>query len=198
MKKVAIVFIGILLILSCKKDNDLFSYLETYPAKAVLVFPNNNSECTEGTIISSEISEVNFLWNESANTDIYVITVTNLVNKTSQTFTTENLNMPIYLSRGIPYSWQVESTSTTSTRTAISDVWNFYNSGEAVNVFIPFPAELLSPVLGATLPNTTTTVNLDWNGSDLDNDISDYDVYFGTSNPPTEFAANISASQLNN
>lgn len=198
MKKVAIVFIGIILMLSCKKNNDLFSYLETFPVKAELVFPNSNSECTEGIIVSPEISEVNFLWNESANTDNYIITVTNLVDKTSQIFTTENLNMPINLQRGTPYSWSVESTSVTSTRTAISDVWNFYNAGEAIDAFIPFPAETVSPVAGSTLPNTTTTITLDWNGSDLDNDIANFDVYFGTSNPPAEYEINISASQLNN
>ncbi|MBL4939285.1 MAG: hypothetical protein JKY16_03250, partial [Lutibacter sp.] len=66
--------------------------------------------------------------------------------------------------------------------TAKSAEWKFYNSGDAVITYAPFPAELIGPVMGSS--TSESTVTLEWSGSDVDNDIKEYEVYFGLSNPP--------------
>jgi hypothetical protein len=195
MKNISIL-LSLILLLSCKKNNDLFAYLETYPVKAELLYPNNNSECTEGVPISPLISEINFSWNESINTDSYTLTITNLINKTKQVISTENTNIKFNLQRGIPYSWSVESTSTTSTKTAKSDIWYFYNPSEVLVSFIPFPALNNSPSLGATI--SQNKVNLNWTANDLDNDIIEYDVYFGSSANPDLFQSKVSDNFIYN
>lgn len=45
-----------------------------------------------------------------------------------------------------------------------------------------------SPANGAT--NQSTSLSLTWTGSDPDNDAQNYDVYFGTANPPTTLLCN--------
>lgn len=196
MKKVIITLFFFIILFSCKKDNDLFTYLEVYPLKANLVFPINGSECIEGTLQSASQSEVTFSWEESANTDSYNITVTNLVTKNIQNFTTQNLSIAITIERGVPYSWQVESTSTTATRTAMSSIWNFYNAGPSIQYYIPFPATINSPTNGASVNGNS--VNLNWQENDLDNDVIEFDIYFGTTNPPSLFAENLAQSELTN
>lgn len=42
----------------------------------------------------------------------------------------------------------------------------------------------------------TSAVTLEWNGSDVDNDIVVYDVYFGTENPPSLNTNDITDSQI--
>ncbi|BAO76769.1 predicted protein [Winogradskyella sp. PG-2] len=37
---------------------------------------------------------------------------------------------------------------------------------------------------------------MQWNGSDVDNDIVNYDIYFGVNNPPSINSSGISADQL--
>jgi hypothetical protein len=66
--------------------------------------------------------------------------------------------------------------------TAQSSTWKFYNVGESETSYAPFPAELVAPKMGSRL--NATTVTLSWAGSDVDNDIDNYDVLFGTLNPP--------------
>ncbi|MEO6632466.1 MAG: hypothetical protein ABIN13_12105 [Mucilaginibacter sp.] len=89
------------------------------------------------------------------------------------------------LLRNTPYSWYVVSKSTTTTVTAQSDTWKFYLAGAGVTSYSPFPATITAPIFGLNLSAGTTAVNLTWTGSDVDNDLATYDVYFGTaSNPP--------------
>ncbi|XLS28746.1 hypothetical protein ACJD0Z_16300 [Flavobacteriaceae bacterium M23B6Z8] len=152
------------------------------PTKATLIFPENNTECNEGTIISDTESSVTFRWNPSENTDAYTVTIRNLLEGTTQSVNASTNQQAITIKRATPYSWSVTSRSNETNETAVSDVWKFYNAGASIQNYAPFPAELVSPKMGASVD--AGDVLLSWTGEDIDNDIVNYDVYLDTSNPP--------------
>ena len=157
----------------------------TPPSAATLVFPLNSSECTEGTNVTSTQSTITFDWSDSANTDSYQLVLKNLETQSISNYNSNDSEIDITLERGTPFSWYVISKSNSTTQTAQSTTWKFYNAGDAVSSHVPFPAELVAPVMGSAFDPLTTKVNLEWIGSDIDGDITEYDILFGTANPPT-------------
>ena len=154
------------------------------PTASTLVFPEQNSECTEGTNITATESTIVFNWNDSNNTDSYQLFVKNLDDQTTQNYTSNVSERLVTLQRGTPYSWYVVSKNS-GTETAQSTTWKFYNAGDATSSYAPFPADLVAPDLSETLSTSTTSVTLEWNGEDIDDDITEYDVLFGTETTPT-------------
>lgn len=148
------------------------------PTAASLVFPEQNSECTEGTNITATNSTITFDWNAGNDTDAYELTLKNLLSGETTTHNTTNTEISITLLRSTPYSWFITSKSSAISDTATSATWKFYNAGEGVVSYAPFPAVAVSPTDGESIA-TATTVTLEWSGSDVDNDIAHYDVYFG-------------------
>jgi hypothetical protein len=61
----------------------------------------------------------------------------------------------------------------------------------------PFPAEILSPAIGVNVNSINGKITIDWNGADVENDISSYDVYLGTTATPVLLSSNVTASILN-
>ncbi|HUH48189.1 MAG TPA: hypothetical protein VLZ54_13600 [Arenibacter sp.] len=180
MRKIVFAAI-VLLAISCGKDKNMEDIL-LIPTKAVLVFPENVSECVEGNILSDTQSEVTFQWTASKNTDHYVLELTDLISKNTQTFTTKATELPITIARGTPYSWLI--TAINGSKAQESDIWSFYNAGKSTEYFIPFPAENIAPVPATVIPSNQSTVTLEWRGNDLDGDILEYDIYFGDTDPP--------------
>jgi hypothetical protein len=80
--------------------------------------------------------------------------------------------------------------------TSLSAVWKFYNAGDPLESYTPFPADIVAPIMGSTITDVTTQ-SLSWLGSDIDNDIVSYDVYFDTTNPPTTFEVNTVSTSIN-
>ena len=149
------------------------------PAAATLVFPDNNSECNEGEILNDTQSQVLFQWNNSQNTDSYEVNLRDLSNNnTSRTVSNTN-SVSITLKRGNPYEWFVVSRANGTNETANSATWRFYNVGPGITNYAPFPAVAIAPPRGASI-NSSGTVSLEWEGNDIDNDIVEYEVYFGT------------------
>ncbi len=163
------------------------------PSAATLVFPENNSECTEGEVLSEIQSLVRFQWNASQNTDSYQISLTNLETNTTALANSTTNEVELTLLRGVPYEWFVVSRANGTTETASSAVWRFYNAGPGISNYAPFPAEAVAPPRGATI-DASATVTLQWSGNDVDNDIVSYDLYFGTSDPPDLFQADITGT----
>ncbi|NER17961.1 hypothetical protein GWK10_12110 [Spongiivirga citrea] len=149
------------------------------PTAATFVFPLDNTECNEGTNITENTSDVNFQWNAGQNTDTYDVTITNL---NTNVVTTRNgltaTNVTVTINRGAPFSWQITSKSSSTTSTAATSTARFYNTGEPVENYAPFPASVIAPVMGSSI--AAGTVGLSWTGSDIDNDITGYEVFFGT------------------
>lgn len=78
-----------------------------------------------------------------------------------------------------------------------SDTWKFYNAGASTVSYAPFPAELLLPAQGETHFSylNNNGVSLSWKGSSVDQNIVNYDVYFGTSPTPPLYLPRITGMQ---
>jgi len=196
MNKNILFFLGFIIILNACNKNKVDPNFGK-PTEATLLFPAENSLCNVGTDSTDTESNVVFEWSASENTDEYELILKNLITGDSISETTSDLKMSLRILRAIPYEWYIVSKSNTHQKTAKSTVWKFYNAGVAIQNYAPFPAEIVSPKMAETL-NSVTTVNLSWTGSDIDNDITGYDVYFGTTNPPAIIKTNQTENILNN
>lgn len=161
------------------------------PSAATLIFPDNNEECNEGVVINDTQSTVTFEWNASQNTDTYEVNLRNLNSNASSTTNSNTNSAGITLERGVPYEWFVVSKANGTNATATSSTWKFYNQGPGVENYAPFPAEAIYPGRGEAIANSAT-VQLEWSGSDVDNDITEYDVFFGTETDPTNLLGSTS------
>jgi hypothetical protein len=196
--KIALSFFGFcLLLLGCGKD-DPAKDVPKNPAIAKLIFPYQNSLCTVGTNTTATESTVLFEWEKAAYSDSYELVLKNLITGGLSSHQTTNSSIPLVLERGIPYKWFVISKSSAVAQTTQSDSWKFFNAGVTIQSYAPFPAEIVSPAMAATITITANIVTLDWNGIDVDNDIIGYDVYFGTTNTPAVFKIDLTESILNN
>lgn len=197
MKKAIFLLSLLFLLYGCGEENPVPVVPEN-PAVATLVFPYENSLCNEGTNITATESTVLFEWKASEYTDMYELTLKSLTTGTITSHQTSKTEISIILNRGTPYSWYVISKSNTVSVTARSATWKFYNAGEAIRSYAPFPAEIISPAMAVTINAAAGVITLDWNGNDVDGDIAGYDVYFGTTATPSIFRSDLSESILNN
>lgn len=163
------------------------------PTGVLLIFPHEDSLCNEGENPTPTESTVFFEWEPNDNAQSYSLTIENLNTGTIEQYQTEDFIFPVTINRAEAFKWFVEYDLQGEIK--ISDVWNFYNAGPGILTYAPFPAEIISPSMAQTIPSTSS-VTLEWSGSDVDNDIIGYDVYFGTSNPPTLNTSDISTDQL--
>ena len=62
--------------------------------------------------------------------------------------------------------------------------------------YTPFPAAIVAPSMAQSIANTNS-VTLKWTGSDVDDDIVGYDVYFGTQANPSIHDSDITANEAN-
>ena len=187
MKKLNFILI-LLLCFNCSKSSDdgttpVAPVIEP-PTASSLTFPDNNQECNQGVDVNATQSSVTFKWGASANTDSYDVKLKDLDAGTTTTHNSSTNELAITLKKATPYSWSVISKSTSTTETAQSNTWKFYNAGDAVQSYAPFPADLVAPTMGANLSGVTS-VTLEWAGSDIDNDITGYEIYIDTATPPT-------------
>jgi len=191
--------LGLLLpFFACGGGDDAVVTVVKDPTSATLTFPLSNSECTEGTAPTATESTVTFKWNAGTDTDSYGLLLKNLNTGSSTTYTSANTSLPIKIKIATPYSWSVISKSKSTATTATSPTWKFYNAGAGNSSYAPFPAELVSPANNSSSTVTNNLISLDWTGSDVDNDIDNYTVYFGETNPPAEHQTGIDESLLEN
>lgn len=202
MKKLIYIFYFCFLVFSCSSSSPIEEDTNgenpdettnpTPELKVNLQFPHKDGLCNIGTNITPTQSTVVFEWEASTISEGYTISVTNLISGNTIVDETAEDKIGIVLNRATPYSWFVESKA--GSRTEQSDVWKFYNAGPGVQTYAPFPATLNAPDMAANV--NAGNVTLLWTGSDVDNDIAAFDVYFGTSNNPDLYASNVSASEL--
>lgn len=153
------------------------------PSATSLVFPDNNTECNEGTIVSETESEVTFKWDTAENADSYTVNLKNLNSGNEQSISSQNTELPITIKRGVAYAWSVTSKASGTDETAESTTWKFYNAGLAVENHPPFPAEALFPKTGSAVD--AGTIDLSWAASDVDDDISSFSIYLDENSTPT-------------
>ncbi len=161
---------------------------------AVPAFPENNSECTTGVEVSATQSKVTFSWNAAPDTETYFVYVKNLNTQNLLQYNAgANLSHEVTLEKGTPYSWYVNANKADGT-TAKSETWKFYNAGSGIANYAPFPAEVVAPLMSSTVHGPTVT--LQWDGSDLDNDITDYKVYMDTNANPTTLKGTVTTETM--
>ncbi|NNF19938.1 MAG: hypothetical protein HKN61_09175 [Flavobacteriaceae bacterium] len=187
MKKMVMLLLAIILF-ACGKDDP------KPPKAAKLLFPLENSECTEGRVLSDLTSEVEFRWAAGANTKDYELRVVNLLTNVGQSLRTEQLSAKLPILKGTPYSWVIISRNTQTDESATSATWKFYNAGSQTN-YAPFPAAVISPKSGASVVrDINNEVTLQWDGADVDNDIALYEIYFSETDPPETLEASLGPS----
>ncbi|WP_297707148.1 hypothetical protein [uncultured Eudoraea sp.] len=176
-------------------DNDTEPVLN--PTAVTLVFPYEDSLCNEGTNVTETESTVLFEWQPSDHTDTYALQLKNLSSGITTSHDTSNTELAIVISRATPYEWYVISQSNTVGETAQSQTWKFYNAGEGVQTYAPFPAEIIYPLMAQIISTTESQIYLKWKGTDVDDDIIGYDVYFGTTEQPDIFVSGHDSGILN-
>ena len=166
------------------------------PLAATLIFPEDNTECQEGTVLNNTQSRVPFRWNTSEHTDSYEVRLENLDDGIQSTHESDTNGLEIVIERGTAYRWSVVSKSEVTDETALSAVWTFYNAGEGIVNYAPFPADLIHPANLQTLVASSESVLLQWEASDIDGDIVSYEVFLDTLNPPITSLGTTSAAQM--
>ena len=189
--------IGCIFFLSCGKDAP-----PSPPGPISLVFPTQNLDCTEGSLVNEVTRRIAFEWREAAEAESYRVEITQLSNgqKTIQNTLLTSIEVPLRM--GEAYSWQVIASNTKVLETTSSSLWYFFNAGSETT-HAPFPATALTPLSGAQLTMPAEgQISLRWSGSDIDNDIASYTLLLGNESPPTaiqnlssaiatQFAANV-------
>lgn len=199
MKRLKMISVFVLLsVIGCGPDLDIVQTVLLPPSKVELIFPEENEECTAGIIISETESEVIFEWSNAEVADGYIISLTNLTNGQEQLFEADTNSLPIRMLRGTPYRWRVDTFLNDSQEITQSDIEAFYNAGPGIQSFIPFPATAVFPKNGEVLNTTENAITVQWDASDLDNDISEYDLYFGIEENPPLFSAALQSNSLAN
>lgn len=194
MKKIIFILAVATMALGCSKDDNNEGGGTNNPDAAVLSSPANNTECLTGTSVSATQSAVTFTWAAADGAEKYFVYVKDLdaqgafVQYPANTAT----SLDITLKKGTPYSWYVSAKKSTST--VNSETWKFYNAGDPVTSHAPFPADAVSPVMSSTVNGPTIT--LQWTGSDIDNDIAEYNVYMDGNTNPTTILNTVTAQQL--
>lgn len=195
-KIIPLCLLAIAIATSCSSDDEKANVIdEDLPSAAVLIFPHNNTECNEGEIISDTETDVLFQWQEANYTSSYILKITNLNDGTSRNISTPATEYLIRILRGTPYSWSVKSIASGTTETAESELWKFYNSGLPKESHPPFPAEAISPQNGSSVDEGS--VLLQWEATDVDDDIASYTILLDTSSTPATEVGNSSANSLN-
>lgn len=179
----------------CKKSG---SGSSPAPGAATLLLPLKDQVCTTGTTVTDSTSTINFSWQQTQDANNYELTVKNLNSQAVITKTLSGTQQAITLSKNTPYSWYITSKSNNTQVTTKSAVWKFYNAGNGVVSYAPYPAEIVAPLLGKHVTSTNGKINLSWKGSVPSGaKIVSYSVYFGPANNPALFRQNIKDEFVN-
>jgi len=185
MKNLIYLSIVGLLFISCGGGDDPTPAPEVKnvaPTIPTLVSPTLNKLCVDNTVA--------FQWNAATDPTKDPITYQVEIAKDNtfaqivKTAESSTTSQTITLDKNTAYYWRVKATDSKGLSSNYSFTFKFYTSGDAVVNHLPFAPELVEPALNTVL--STTTAALKWNATDVDaTDVLTYDVYFGTTNPPT-------------
>ena len=128
MRKIALLFGGLLLIIyRCAPEDPI----PVEPGVALLISPVNNETCLDGTSLNDTQSNVSFSWSAASDTHSYEIIISNLLTKSSQTYTSVTNQTSVALSKEEPYSWYVKSIGEEGSTPSESEQWKFYLAGDS-------------------------------------------------------------------
>jgi hypothetical protein len=150
------------------------------PGKASLTLPENNKPCETGEV-SGAIASVIFTWSTGTDTETFDLSITNsdtnqVTNRAGLTTTTAT----VPLTRGHRYAWKITSKNK-GTETTASDTYKFYLAGDGEENAAPFSAEAVYPQPGSSVTaSENSTVTLEWEAADPDNDTLTYTLLIDT------------------
>ena len=182
MKKLQLL-VGILVLqlIGCAKEP-----VPVDPGVAILISPSNDETCLDGSSLNDSQSNVSFSWSAADNAISYEVVVSNLLTQSSQTYTANTNQTTIALTKAEPYSWRVKSIGEAGSTPAESELWKFYLACDAIINYAPFPAELITPRSGANVtPDINSLVTLNWTCSDVDSDLTNYEIYLDQTDATT-------------
>ena len=184
MKRIVLLFGSlILLVNSCTPEEPV---VPINPSAPTLISPANDETCLDGTSINDSQSNVDFRWSSAANALSYELVVTNLLTQSSQTYPATSNQTTVALTKAEPYNWSVKSIGEVGSISSQSIQWKFYLAGDAVVNYAPFPSELISPQSGANVtPDINNLIKLQWNASDVDDDLAKFEVYLDKNDATT-------------
>ena len=184
MKRIVLLFGSlILLVNSCTPEEPV---VPINPSAPTLISPANDETCLDGTSINDSQSNVDFRWSSAANALSYELVVTDLLTQSSQTYPATSNQTTVALTKAEPYNWSVKSIGEVGSVPSQSIQWKFYLAGDAVVNFAPFPSELISPQSGANVtPDINNLIKLQWNASDVDGDLAQFEVYLDKNDATT-------------
>ncbi|SDL50556.1 hypothetical protein [Kriegella aquimaris] len=166
-------------------DENLLEDIIDEPQVSQLIFPENNTECNQGTVLNENESNVLFKWQRTEETDFYTLHLKDLAKNSKQTFEVDTIEIEITLNRGTPYEWYVTSESYISPITATSEKWRFFNASSGTSNYAPFPAEAVTPKMGETVSlRQGNVLDIEWTTTDIDGDNLTYVLFYGKENPP--------------
>ena len=184
MKRIVLLFGSlILLVNNCTPEEPV---VPINPSAPTLISPANDETCLDGTSINDSQSNVDFRWSSASNAQSYELVVTNLLTQSSQTYPATSNQTTVALTKAEPYNWSVKSIGEVGSVPSQSTQWKFYLAGDAVVNFAPFPSELISPQSGANVtPDINNLIKLQWNASDVDGDLAQFEVYLDKNDATT-------------
>lgn len=165
----------------------------TAPTVPTLVAPATSSLCINNIVA--------FEWSASTDTEnnpiVYQLQIAT-DNQFGQIVSTSEISSrthSVTLDKGKAYYWRVKATDSKNASSEYSGTFSFYTEGVAVANHLPFLPEVIQPETNTTI--TGTTAVLKWFASDADaSDVLTYDVYLGTTNPPTVKVAENRATSI--
>ena len=195
------VALGFFFVMGCGSENFSETVLEKEgedivqkPNAVTLVSPENETVCTEGTVINDTENMITFMWDSSENTDSYDLVLLNLDTDQTYIYSSTLDELEVTLLRGTPFEWYVVSKANGTEETAESEKWRFYNEGLGDENHAPFSAEAIFPKRGTTIQAESGLVTLEWSAADADGDIIEYEVFFGTKKNPDSIGTTTSTS----
>jgi len=177
-----------IIFIACKKNNN--DEPIPIPSTVTLSTPSNSAACIQGTSANGVTASVEFTWSAASNVESYQIVIKDLSLQTSLNYTTTSTSYTAKLNTNTPYSWYIMAKNSSGNTT--SDTWKFYLSATPASNYIPFPADLTTPALGATINSNgaaTVQVTFQWTGSDPDNNIASYAFYLDNTNASKQVVA---------
>jgi uncharacterized protein (DUF427 family) len=150
------------------------------PGTPTLSAPENNILCIDNV--------VQFSWTNVTDPDGDQVSY-ELQIATNSSFTENVQNIPsstnstsVALDKGVAYYWRVKAKDTKNASSNYTTGFSFYTEGEGEKNYLPFAPSLVSPSLNSIIQETSVT--LEWDADDVDNDPLTFTVYFGSDNPP--------------
>ena len=185
MKKIFNIILSLILLVNCSKNDSEQRGDEdenSAPSIPQLIYPTNNLLCIDA------VQELQWVASTDPDGDsvTYLLEISESINFSplAYSFNLSSNSKSINFDNGKRYYWRVKAIDSNQGQSAYSNIFEFYTEGEAVNNYLPFAPDVISPLDNSIIE--INDVTLQWETTDLDFDPLNYTVLLDTNNPPTE------------